>query len=176
MPPKPHTPTLSPRYATHLHQDDFIAHPQTGRQSYGLIPEMKNRGIALPSGEIHLRAGRHIGPNKGYGVNHIWKEHAHELPKWGCKLIDGVAEYVASVIVHKAPIYCEFHQTRKGYRVTVLRSAKGYVILEPIQLDDEALQFYSVVTAYRMQRRGHGTLVGNVIGVSSPDPKSKKDA
>lgn len=67
------------------------------------------------------------------------------------------------MVTHKAPIYCEFHQTKNGYRVAVLRSAKGTVILEPIVNEDFELQFYSVVTAYKMNRRSHGTEVGKVI-------------
>lgn len=160
---KPHNPITSPVYTSELHQDDFILHPVTGHPSFGYVPEMISKGTTLPAGHIHLRAGRHFGLNRGYGVNHIWDEHAHELPKWGCKTINDVAAYVASVIIHRAPIYCEFHQTKNGYKVTVLRSSKGYVVLEPIVNEDQELQFYSVVTAYRLSRRGHGTLVGNVI-------------
>jgi hypothetical protein len=160
---KPQTPILSPVYVSTLHKDDLIAHPTTGHQSFGFVPEITSRGITLPGGHIHLRAGRHIGPNKGYGVKHIWDEHGHELPRWGCKTVDDVAAYVASVIVHKAPIYCEFHQTKNGYRIAVLRSSKGFVILEPVVDEDHVFEFYSVVTAYKINRRGHGTEVGKVI-------------
>ena len=160
---KPQTPILSPVYVSTLHKDDLIAHPTTGHQSFGFVPEITSRGITLPGGHIHLRAGRHIGPNKGYGVKHIWDEHGHELPRWGCKTVDDVAAYVASVIVHKAPIYCEFHQTKNGYRIAILRSSKGFVILEPVVDEDHVFEFYSVVTAYKINRRGHGTEVGKVI-------------
>ncbi len=159
----PHTPTVSPIYTPELHKDDYVAHPVTGHYSFGYVPQMESQGILLPAGHIHLRAGRHIGRNKGYGVRHIWDEHGHELPRWGCKTVDEVATYVASVITHKAPIYCEFHQTKNGFRVAVLRSSKGTVILEPIVNEDFELQFYSVVTAYKMNRRSHGTEVGKVI-------------
>lgn len=159
---KPHIPILSSTYAHALHRDDFIAHPDTGRQSYGYVPEMESRGITLPAGHIFLRAGRHFGPNRGYGVNHIWDEHCHELPRLGCKSIDQVASYVAAVIVHKAPIYCEFKPSPKGYRVAILRSSKGYAILEPVLNDDQDIQFYSVVTVYKLKRNAQGTLVGQV--------------
>lgn len=160
---KPYIPILSPTYTSALHRDDYVAHPVTGHQSYGYVPEMKSGKIILPAGHIYLRAGRHIGPNKGYGINHIWDEHGHELPRLGCKIIDQVATYVASVIVHKAPIYCEFVPSPKGYRVAVLRSSKGYAILEPILNEDQEIQFYSVVTAYKLKRTGHGTEVGKVL-------------
>jgi hypothetical protein len=159
----PKAPILSPVYASTLHKDDFVAHPITGHQSFGYVPEMVSQGIMLPGGHIYLRAGRHIGRNKGYGVKHIWDEHGHELPRWGCKTVDDVVAYVASVITHKAPIYCEFHQTTNGYRVAVLKSSKGTVILEPIHTEEQGFAFYSVVTAYKMSRRPHGTEVGKVI-------------
>ncbi len=159
----PHAPILSPVYIPELHKDDYIAHPQTQQQSFGYVPPMRCQSILLPEGHIYLRAGRQIGRNKGYGVRHIWEQHGHELPSWGCRTVDEVATYVASVIVHKAPIYCEFHQTKNGYRIAILRSAKGVVILEPIVNENVRLAFYSVVTAYRINRRGHGTQVGKVI-------------
>lgn len=160
---RPYSPILSAAYTSTLHRDDFIAHPTSGHQSYGYVPEMSRQGIILPAGHIHLRAGRHIGRNKGYGVKHIWDEHGHELPRLGCKNIDQVASYVASVIIHRAPIYCEFVPSPKGYRVAVLRSSKGYAILEPILNEDHELDFYSVVTAYKINRGGHGTEVGKVL-------------
>ncbi|MBK5000348.1 hypothetical protein IAE37_002624 [Pseudomonas sp. S31] len=160
----PHVPILSPIYTPELHKDDYIADPRTQHQSFGYVPLMKSRQILLPEGHIYLRAGRQIGRNKGYGVRHIWEQHFHELPSWGYRTVNEVAAYVASVIVHKAAIYCEFHQTKNGYRIAVLRSAKGVVILEPIVDDNSGQAFYSVVTAYRINRRGHGTQVGKVIG------------
>lgn len=160
---QPYVPKLSLMYSSELHRDDFIAHPNTERQCYGYVPEIRSNGIVLPAGDIYLRAGRHFGPNKGFGVRHIWDEHRHELTRIGCKAIDQVANYVASVIVHNAPIYCEFVLKPNGYRVAVLRSSKGYAILDPILNDDQEIQFYSVVTAYKLRRSGHGTEVGRVI-------------
>ncbi|WP_201786739.1 hypothetical protein [Serratia symbiotica] len=54
-----------------------IAHPD-GLKCYGHVPEIHSRGDYIPSasGDIFLRAGRHTGPNKGFGVRHIWAEHA----------------------------------------------------------------------------------------------------
>lgn len=74
--------------------------------------------------------------NKGFGVKHIWDENGHELGCLGCKTIEQVAMCVAFVVVEKAPICCEFVPKTKGYRVAILRSSKGYLILEPI-LNDE---------------------------------------
>ncbi|WGO91850.1 hypothetical protein QCD61_19330 [Pseudomonas viciae] len=154
-----------------LHEDFCIQHPVTGLDSYGFVPQMKSQNIVLPAGEIYLRAGKHIGPNQGFGVRHIWTQHGHELPRYGCKAIHDVATYVSSIIVQGAPIFCEFHQRAGGYRLTVLRSSKGCVILAPflaIPSEPES-NFYSVVTAYKHQRV-HGTQVGKVQTKKAPDP------
>ncbi|MCY1313845.1 hypothetical protein D9M70_644100 [compost metagenome] len=113
----------------------------------------------LPGGEIYLRAGKHFGPHRGFGVNHIWAERGHELPRWGCKTIHDLPRYLASIITHNAPIVCEFHQTREGYRLTILKGAKGCVILAPWESEGE--NFYSIVTTYK-HHRAHGTEVGRV--------------
>ncbi|WP_224770957.1 hypothetical protein [Pseudomonas sp. FEN] len=144
-----------------MHEDDFIPHPVTGLPSYGLIPGYSSRNLTLPAGEIYLRVGKHVGVNKGFGVNHIWQGHGHELPKWGCKSIHDVAMYVATICSPGAQILCEFHLTADGYRLTLLKSAKGCVILSP-QLDTEGNNFYSVVTAYKLHRSPHATKVGTL--------------
>jgi len=159
---KPNISLVSPVYSENLHKNDFIAHPVTQGQSFGYIPEMESRGITLPAGHIYLRAGLHrAGYGKGYGIRHIWAGHANNLPKHGCKSIDEVAFYVAAIIVHKTPIYCEFVPRKNGHRLTVLRNRKGCVILEPMTNAGTDELFYSVVTAYPL-RQEQGTLVGHV--------------
>ena len=33
----------------------------------------------MPAGEIRLFHGRHTGPNRGFGAEHIWAEHEREM-------------------------------------------------------------------------------------------------
>lgn len=125
--------------------------------SFGVIPEMPH--FDLPGGEIYLRAGEHFGPNRGYGVRHVWEAHQADLVKLDCMSIDGVPAHIARMIVPGAPIYCEFRQQKGGQRVAVLKTAMGTLILEP---RNERRGFgYYVITWYP-QRRAHGTLVGKV--------------
>ncbi|EOF6004814.1 recombinase family protein [Salmonella enterica] len=77
------------------------------------------------------RVGRHTGPNRGFGVNHIWAEHEKELARLGYNTISDVARFVRDISQPGAPIYCEFNHPGGKHRTTVLKSALGMVILEP---------------------------------------------
>jgi hypothetical protein len=48
-----------------------------------MLEEMRAPGILIPSGEILLFRGRHSGANRGFGVEHIWAEHAVEMRSAG---------------------------------------------------------------------------------------------
>ena len=143
-----------------LKKNVLIPHP-SGSDSYGTIPSMPNFG--LRGGEIFLRVGIHIGPNNGFGIRHIWEAHQSDLAKFGCTSIEQIAQHIANMVVHKAPIYCEFNQVRGNHRLTVMKTPAGSLVLEP--RDDRSGFGYYVVTWYP-KRRASGTLVGQVIGRS----------
>ena len=64
------------------------------------------------------------------------------------------------MIVHKAPIYCEFRDVRGNHRLTVMKTPAGSLVLEP---REERSGFgYYIVTWYP-KRKASGTLVGQVI-------------
>jgi hypothetical protein len=139
-----------------MKQNALVAHP-SGSESYGTIPDLPKFG--LPGGQIYLRAGLHIGDNKGFGVRHIWTAHQPDLAKFGCVSIDGVSSHIASMVVPGASIYCEFREMRGDHRLAVMKSPAGSLILEPRQ---ERRGFgYYVITWYA-KRRLDGTLVGKI--------------
>lgn len=141
--------------------NDNIAHPN-GLPCYGRVPEMHSRGDVIPAGDIFLRVGRHIGPNRGFGVRHIWAEHERELTEWGYTTVNDVARFVRDIIQPGAPIYCEFSNPAGRHRVAVLRSALGIVFLEPREASETVSGWiYVVVTAFT-RRTAHGVLVGRV--------------
>jgi len=143
-----------------LKQNSLVFHPD-GIFSFGIIPDMPQ--YSLPGGGVFLRAGVHLGDNRGFGVRHIWEAHQADLMKAGCGSIDGVAQHIASIVVPEAPIYCEFRQMKGGQRVAILKLKMGTLILEPRQ---ERRGFgYYVITWYP-QSRPNGTLVGRVVDPS----------
>lgn len=103
-----------------------------------------------------------IGPNRGFGVNHIWAEHAKELARLGYETISDVARFVRDIIQPGAPIYCEFNHPGGKHRTTVLKSALGIVILEPREAPEtDSGWIYVVVTAYS-KRNPHGVQIGKI--------------
>lgn len=145
-----------------LKENTLVAHPGGGF-SFGTIPDMPN--FKLPGGEIYLRVGVHRGPNKGFGVLHVWEAHQKDLLKHGCESVDGVAAHLSKMIVSGAQIYCEFKEQRGGNRIAVLKMSMGTLILEPRHERGVGFGYY-VVTWYP-QRRAHGTLVGVVPRATS---------
>ncbi|MFJ4154111.1 hypothetical protein ACIPZF_04770 [Pseudomonas sp. NPDC089752] len=111
--------------------------------------------------------GKHFGFSSGFGVNHIWSGHGHELPKWGCLSIHEVPAFVAAIICPGAQVLCEFHQTREGYRLAIVRGAKGCAVLSP-QMDNADINFYSVVTAFKVHRGRNATRVGTLKAKKAP--------
>lgn len=138
-----------------------INHPD-GLHCYGQIPEISTKRDRIPGGEIFLRTGRHTGPNRGFGVRHIWAEHEKELVSLGYGSVNDVARFIRDIIRPGSPIYCEFNSIIGKHRTTILKSALGLAILEPREdPDSQSGYIYVVVTAFN-KRQAHGTMVGKV--------------
>ena len=56
-------------------KNTILKHPTNGSLSFGLVPRIVFRGLAFEEGQIRLTVGRHIGPKRGFGAEHIWAEH-----------------------------------------------------------------------------------------------------
>jgi hypothetical protein len=144
-----------------FHEDHCLAHPLTGLECWALV-EVTSQLLQQPGGGIYLRAGKHIGPHKGFGVRHIWQERGHDLVKWGYSTFEDVPRFVSDIIVHGANIVCEF-DGMADQRVVVLRGKKGAAVLAPWSNGKGGL-IYSVVTAYR-NRTPNGKMVARVHGL-----------
>ncbi|WP_290877529.1 hypothetical protein, partial [Aquabacterium sp.] len=153
------------------HHEDFnIAHPLTALDSWGAV-KVTSQLLNQPGGDIYLRAGKHIGPHKGFGVRHIWLERGHDLVKWGYPTIYDVPRFVSDIIVHGTTIVCEFNAMSGYDRLMVLRGRKGCAVLAAWPLPDDRV-YYSVVTAYR-NRAPNGKAVGVIEGMQLPEtPKA----
>ncbi|MBB1248524.1 MULTISPECIES: hypothetical protein [unclassified Rhizobium] len=138
---------------------EFVPHPITGGLTFGQVPPCVTRGVHLPGGEIRLLIGRHIGPNHGYGLRHIWAEHAKEMAAAGITTSEGVGHYVALIIRPGTPLFYSGDSFRKT-RLMAVRSATGTAILE--WRDQRDMPFWSVVTAYSANKK-HGSLIGTVL-------------
>jgi hypothetical protein len=148
-------------------KDHCVPHPVSGELSYAYVTAYKSRNLSVIGGQVYLRVGKHLGFGKGFGVNHIWEGHHHELPGWGCKSIDEVPAFVAAILTKGAQVLCEGYQTRDGYRLTIIRGARGCAILSP-QRNADGVDFYSVVTAYKNHRNRGAMNVGTLKAKKAP--------
>ncbi len=146
----------------------LIINPNTGNVSFGTIskPKIKDRSgrdiwpEASLKADIYLFQGRHIGPNKGFGVEHIWKEHKHEIQNTSFK---NTAEFVASIVYHGTPLYYEIWRQDKLLRLLAYKHNTKAVL--EFRYKKPYGYHWSVVTAHTFldQRRiREGRLVGKI--------------
>lgn len=122
----------------------------------GEFPEITFSGYTFKKGIIQLRVGKHIAPNKGFGIKHIESEHKKEILELG---FQSVSEFVRAIIVENAKIFCEFSDLRGNHRPIILKSNIGIVVLEHKSIGNSSI--YSVVTAYR-RNNAHGIQIGTI--------------
>jgi hypothetical protein len=142
-------------------KNTLLINPNTNTHIFGEIPEMtdKRKRYCFERGEVKLKYGKHIRKNKGFGAEHIWIEHEHELIKLGYQSMADVPKFVSEIIRPRMPIYYEFDNTLRD-RITVVKSTAGIAILEKTS-DANNRIFYSVVTVFG-GRSAHGTQIGTV--------------
>lgn len=142
----------------HPKPNDSIPHPETGKLSFGVVPQAKSGPDTIPEGDIQLRYGKHNGPNSGFGAAHIWVEHRKEMEQAGFTSKKDVPAYVALIVRAGSAIYYEGGYNRHK-RVAVVRSSRGTAILELKDMHQGII--WSIVTAYSGQNV-NGTRVGAV--------------
>ena len=135
-----------------------VSNPLTGLQWFGRVPSLRLSGLVVPEAPILLPLGRHIGPNRGFGVRHIWAEHRLEMERSGYGTEEEVPLYVLSIIQVGTPLYFEGASWRQT-RLVAVRSAAGTAVIEFRDRREGAI--WSVVTAFSGTKT-HGTRVGAV--------------
>lgn len=123
-----------------------IINPATGSDSFGVFPEIARPEVYFSGGPIYLRYGRHHGPQRGWGLEHIWQAR---FPL--CKDISEakilVTQLVNGILISGASIHYEFvGMGSAAQRSSVFRSHTGVVVVEERQ-DGKNAVFYNIVTA-----------------------------
>lgn len=136
-----------------------LIHPITGLVTFGRVPEAKSGIHRIEPGEIHLRVGKHTGPNRGFGAAHIWAEHQKEMAQRGFFTEQEVPSYVAAIICVGTPLYFTAGNMRNP-RLLAVRAVTGMAVLEQRYLNEAVV--WSVVTAYSGNKKG-GSRVGVVL-------------
>lgn len=144
-----------------------VLNPIDNTDIFGVVPSLrltsKSKGVILTqAAPIHLVKGKHIGPNAGFGVAHIWAEHNREIRRAGFTNLDLVPAYVQGILTAPGLIYFEDRKLQRP-RVNTVRIATGTVIMEYIRtvIDKVETPHWSVVTAYSNARTA-GVVVGQI--------------
>lgn len=144
-----------------------VLNPIDNTDIFGEVPSLKltskSKGVILTkAAPIYLVKGKHHGPNRGFGVAHIWAEHSHEIVRAGFTSRDLVPAYVQGILTAPGRIYFEDRKLRRP-RVNTVRIVTGTVILEYIRviIDKVETPHWSVVTAYSNARTA-GVVVGQI--------------
>lgn len=140
----------------HKIKNAFVLNPSKETPLFGTVPRINYHIAAFSGGPIYLRQGEHISANHGFGIEHIWAEHAQQLANFGVEDKAGVADYIGEVIAPGAPLY--FHETS---RLTILAINEKHIAVIKELYDAVNGVFYSVITAYP-KGNARGTLIGRV--------------
>jgi hypothetical protein len=153
----------NPDYAQRISPNKQIANPVTGGFDWGQFPELKSGGKTFAAGPIRLRQGEHRGPERGFGLVHIWeaRKFKSELLNTPESAIHVIANLVLSILQPGAEIYYEGDIARAGDRVTVFKHRNGIVIVEERE-DGKGKPVYSIVTAIPANNV-KGKLIGNLV-------------
>jgi hypothetical protein len=135
----------NPDFTPPIPPNTVILNPLDGSGVFARFPAIKNSrlGIDFPEGDVILRHGRHIGPNQGFGLVHIWQEHfltAADLTV----ATPMVTTYLLDCLRVGAAIHWEGGMGRE-HRAMIARLAVGAVIVE-LRNDADNDPNYSIVT------------------------------
>lgn len=138
-----------------------MINPSNNTTSFGVIKPLTLNGINTDSSDIYLFYGKHIGPNKGFGAEHILKEHYKEMKQLGfvANHINDVPQYVCNIVKVGTPLYFESAGWRKT-RLLAVNSINGTAVLEYINRREKPI--WSVVTAF-LRRNSYGQLVSKIL-------------
>jgi hypothetical protein len=148
-------------------QDMCLVCPSTSTTVFAQVPQMTPRdGPDFPAGPIHLRYGVHLGPNRGFGFQHIWAEHFAHIEDHDLAMA-AVIKSIAAVLLPETDIfYAQPKPVKPGRkkqndRATVFRLSTGLVIVE---LRPDTPPHYSVVTGgYNNLTQKKGSLIGALL-------------
>lgn len=149
----------NPVYQPPPNPNATITNPLTGTPEFGVFPRIEAGGRVFEQGLIYLRHGKHFGPNRGFGLEHIWTEHFSQHQSAQEALPD-VAALINGVLVSGATIHYEYRNGKDGDRTTILKSAVGIVIVEA-RTDGLNRSYYVIVTAFA-GTKAYGPIIGAV--------------
>jgi len=149
----------NPKYAKKPPQAEIIVNPATGLPSFGTFPAINTQGVTFDGGPIYLRYGRHEGPNKGWGFEHIWLARFPQCQdqQLATQQVTGL---ICSIIIPGATIHYEYGVGSAGRRTSLFKNSQGIVVVEE-RLDGKGDIFYGIVTAFNAAK-ANGSIIGAI--------------
>lgn len=140
-----------------------MVNPLTESLDWGYFPKIDRPDAPFEAGPIRLRYGVHYGPNRGYGLEHIWAAHFQNAdPALNTPILalPAVAAFLGTILQPGAAILYEYGLGPSGKRTTIFKSSKGTAIVEA-RVDGQGIAVYSIITVFR-GRNGHGAVIGSL--------------
>ncbi|MFZ6778034.1 hypothetical protein ACO0LD_14480 [Undibacterium sp. Ji83W] len=153
----------NPLYAPKISPKSEIINPRTNTLDWGQFPEIITAQKTFPAGPLRLRYGEHVGPQKGYGLAHIWEARNFFHNKFNTPTLatDAIADFLFKILEPGAEIYYEGNLATSTDKATVFKSSAGTVVVEE-RKDGVGNTFYSIVTAIP-NNNARGTKIGTLL-------------
>lgn len=134
-----------------------VANPNTGKLSYGHIPENNN---GIPNGPIYLKLGL-VGSGGGrqgaFGARHVWEKHKSDL---NISTPEETPQVIANILASGVNVLVNFNAGHSPHRPVVLNTSMGRVALTPYK-EVGGVDAYSIVSAYG-NKNAPGTVIGKL--------------
>ena len=152
----------NPQFAARISPNKQILNPRTNLLDWAQMPALTTSGKVFPAGPIRLRYGEHKGPERGFGLAHIWEARKYKSATLATPMaaLNDIERFITSILQAGAEIFYEGNLATVSDRAMVFTSSAGAVIVEE-RVDGLGKVWYSIITAIP-RTSGRGFKIGNL--------------
>jgi hypothetical protein len=138
----------NPQYASRISPNKEILNPRTNSLDWAQMPGLTTSGKFFPAGPIRLRYGEHKGPERGFGLAHIWEARKYKSATMPTPMhaVFVIETFITSILQIGSEIFYEGNLATSSDRAMVFKSTAGAVIVEE-RVDGFGKTWYSIITA-----------------------------
>lgn len=152
----------NPQFAPTISRNKDIPNPSTKLLDWAHMPGLTTSGKTFPAGPIRLRYGEHTGPERGFGLTHIWEARKYRSAAMPTPMhaLPAIEQFIMSILQAGTEIFYEGNRATSSDRAMVFKSSAGAVIVEE-RVDGNGNAWYSIVTAIP-RTSAKGFKIGNL--------------
>jgi hypothetical protein len=152
----------NPQYALRISPNKEILNPRTNLLDWAQMPALTTSGKVFLAGPIRLRYGEHKGPERGFGLAHIWEARKYKSATLATPMaaVYVIEVFITSILQTGAEIFYEGNLATSSDRAMVFTSSAGAVIVEE-RVDGLGKAWYSIITAIP-RTSAKGFKIGNL--------------